>query len=78
MVWEAYLVYYLTSAMKRKFDRRCMGLKCAFSTGNCMFKVKNKNTRTRCEICSYAIGVVLVSSLLSLNIFHTLVKCFYC
>ena len=32
-----------------------------------MFKVKNKNTITRCEI-----GVVQVSFLLTLNIFQTL------
>ena len=24
----------------------------AIPTGNCMFKVNNRNTRTRCEICS--------------------------
>ena len=23
-----------------------------FSAGNCMLKVNNRNTRTRCEICS--------------------------
>ena len=53
-----------------------------------LLKVRNKNTRTRCEICSkltikiserrLAIGVVLVSILLTLNIFHTLFCCFYC
>ena len=43
-----------------------------------LFKVNNRNIRTRCEICStltiktLAIGVVLVSLLLTLNIFHTL------
>ena len=50
------------------------------------FKVNNRNTRTRCEICSKstkrhqndANGVVLVSLLLTLNIFHTLFSCFYC
>ena len=52
--------------------------------GNCMFKVSNKNTRTRCKICSMltittpAIGVALMSLLLNLNIFHTLPLCFYC
>ena len=46
--------------------------------GICMFKVNNRNTRTRCEICSKLkkdtrpTGVVLVSLLLTLNIFHTL------
>ena len=47
--------------------------------GNYMFKVNNRNTRTRCEICwkltikiPEATGVVLVSFLLTLNIFHTL------
>ena len=53
--------------------------------GNYMFKVNNRNTRTKCEVCSKltiktperrhcAIGVVLVSLLLPLNIFHTLLK----
>ena len=37
------------------------------SAGNYMFKVKNKNTRTKCE------SVILVSLLLTLNIFHTFV-----
>ena len=47
-----------------------------------MFKVNNRNTRNRCEICSKltiktlalndAIGVVLASLLLILNIFDTL------
>ena len=38
-----------------------------------MFKFNNKNTKTKCEIY-----VVLVSLLLTLNIFHTLFQCFYC
>ena len=51
--------------------------------GNKMFKVNNRNSRTRCEICSKltikdAIGVVQISLLLTLNIFHTLLYCFYC
>ena len=41
------------------------------SAANYMFKVKNRNNRTRCEICS-KFGVILVSLLLTLNIFHTL------
>ena len=44
-----------------------------------LLKVNNRSTRTRCEICSKsaiktqndASGVVLVSLLLTLNIFHT-------
>ena len=46
--------------------------------GNYMFKVNNRNLRTRCEICSKITiktpeqGVVLVSLLLTLNMFHTL------
>ena len=44
-----------------------------------MFKVINKNIRARCEICSKVpiktpeqpVGDVLVSLLLTLNIFHT-------
>ena len=35
---------------------------------NYMFKVNNRNTRRRCEICSK----------LTMNIFHTLFWCFYC
>ena len=46
--------------------------------GNCLFKVENRNTRTSCKICSKLPGVVLVSLLLTLNIFHTLFQCFYC
>ena len=57
---------------------------------NYMFKVNNKNTRSRCEICSKLTiktperrhendvnGFVLVFLLLTLNIFHTLLQCFY-
>ena len=46
--------------------------------GNYMFKVNNRNTRTWCETCSkltiklLAIGVVLLTLLLTLNIFHIL------
>ena len=36
--------------------------------GNDLFKVKNRNSRTRCEICSN----------LTLNIFHPLFQCFSC
>ena len=51
------------------------------STGNYMLKVTNRNTKTRCEICSKltikiqndVIGVFLVSLLLTLNIFHDVV-----
>ena len=39
-----------------------------------MFKVNNRNTQG----VKYAIGVVLVSLLLNLYIFHTLFKGFYC
>ena len=40
-----------------------------FLAGNYMFKVNNRNTRKRCDDAS---GAVLVSLLLTLNIFHTL------
>ena len=49
--------------------------------GNYMFKVKNRNTRTRCKICSKLTIKTPeqrqwsrrdVSLLLTLNIFHTL------
>ena len=42
--------------------------------GNYMLKVNNRNTRTRCEICSnltLKTQNVLVSLLLTLNIFYT-------
>ena len=42
---------------------------CKFSAGNYMFKVNNRNTRIKYEIC---LKFVLVSILLTLNIFHTL------
>ena len=41
----------------------------SYPAGNYMFQVNNRKTRTRCEIYG---GVVLVSLLLTLNIFHTL------
>ena len=56
-------------------------IKSNYSAGTYMFKVNIRNTRTSCEICSKltlktqeynAIGVVLVSLLLTLNIFHIL------
>ena len=37
-----------------------------------LFKVNNRNTRTRCEICSKLTIKTTVSSLLTLNIFHLL------
>ena len=54
--------------------------KANFTAGNYMFKVDNRNTRTSCVICSKltikiperAIGVGLVSLLLTLNIFYNL------
>ena len=54
-----------------------------FPAGIYLLKVNNRNIRTRCEICSKltikaTVNVVLVSLLLTLNIFHTLLYCFYC
>ena len=50
-----------------------------YPVGNFMFKINNKNTRARCEICSKLTvktperrRVVLVSLWLTLNIIHTL------
>ena len=51
----------------------------ASPAGNYIFKVNNRNTRTRCEICSKLTikaserrhWVALMSLLLTLNIFHT-------
>ena len=50
-----------------------------------LFKVNNRNTTTRCEICSkltikkperrHSVNVILVSLLLTLNIFNTLTPC---
>ena len=59
------------------------GLKCRLClnpSGNYMFKVNNRNTRTTCDMCSKLTtktpeqchGIVLVLLLLTLNIFHTL------
>ena len=47
-----------------------------------LLKVSNRNTRKRCEICSKltnknVIDVVLVFLLLTLNIFHNFLECFY-
>ena len=53
---------------------------------NYMFKVNNRNTRTRCEMCSKLTVKIserrqcrrpMVSLLLTLNIFLTLFQCFY-
>ena len=56
-----------------------------YIANNYLFKVNNRNTRTSCEICSKVTKktpeqrhVVLLSSLLNLNKFHTLFQCFYC
>ena len=53
-----------------------------YPVGIYLLKANHRNSRTRCEICSKltrcSIGVVLVSLLLTLNIFHTLLLCFYC
>ena len=56
-----------------------VGFSVAFPVCNYMFKVNNRNTRARCGICSeLSIKTpkrrqnVLVSLLLTLNIFHTL------
>ena len=55
-----------------------------FPDGNYIFKVNIKNTamKLKCEIIfkanNKAIGVVFVSLLLVLNIFHALFHCFCC
>ena len=46
----------------------------SMTAGIYLLKVNDRNTRTRCEICS----VVLVSLLLTLIILHTLFLCIYC
>ena len=53
---------------------------CLYQAGDYMFKVNNRNTRTRCKICSKSTVKnperrhwrVLVSLMLTLNMFHTL------
>ena len=50
------------------FPEICTDMKLADPVDIYLLKVKNRNTRTRCD----AIGVVLVSLLLTLNMFHTL------
>ena len=59
------------------------GIRVKVSEGIYLLKVNNRNTRTRCKICSKltikspkrhqndAIGLVLVCLLLTLNILHT-------
>ena len=59
-------------------------ISCLIPAGNYIFKVSNRNTRTRCDIYSKltiktperhqndTIGVALVSLVLTLNIFHIL------
>ena len=51
-----------------------------------MYKANDKNTRSKCEICSkltiktpeWRHWFILMSLLLTLNIFHSLFYCFYC
>ena len=64
-----YFAFKSHGKFMKKFSRNLFGIY--------LLKVNNRNTRTRCEICSEltikdTIGVVLVSLLLTLNIFHTL------
>ena len=71
----------MDSFLCKKFHRLCLTV--SYPAGNYIFEVNNRNTRTRCEICSKLTittvnGVVLVSLLFTLNIFHTLFWCFYC
>ena len=42
------------------------------AAGNYMLRVNNRDTRTTCEICSK------LRIKTPLNIFHTLLNCFYC
>ena len=49
-------------------DIRC--IYAYFPAGNYVLKVENTDTRTRCEVFSKLTSVVLVSLLLTLNIFH--------
>ena len=62
-VWYFFWIDTLNKQANEQFKQRL------YPAGNYMFKVNNKNTRTKYDIFS---GVVLVSLLLALNIFHTL------
>ena len=62
-------------------NQRTLLKKLHYRTANYLLKVKNRNTKTRCEICSEltiktlerdANGVILGFVLLTLNIFQTL------
>ena len=64
---------------KLYFFVQCIALRCQCPSGDYLFKVNNRNTRKRCETCpkltmktSERCSVVLVSLLLTLNIFHNL------
>ena len=70
---------------KKSFTKSIMKLICGNSPVSIyLLKTNNRGTRTRCEICSKLTiktlfwCIVLVSLLLTLNIFHTLFYCFYC
>ena len=66
----SYLKYLVAASIS------CGGITEAFPAGSCMFKVNIRNARAKCEICSKLTikdnGIVLVSLLLTLNIYHTL------
>ena len=46
-----------------------------YPANTCLFKVSDRSTKTMSETCSKS--TILVSSLLTLNIFHTFFYCFY-
>ena len=71
VIFSNLMLQFIQFQFLNKYENQCRYL-----AGIYMFKVNNRNIRTSCEICSEltikAIGVVLVSLLLTLNIFHTL------
>ena len=63
-------VYNLASILSDKVNIYCNYME--LPAGNYMFKVNNRNTRTRCEICSKLIIKIPERLLLTLNVFYIL------
>ena len=53
-------LYHLKQKTQRKKKESEQLFKHVIPAGNCMFKVNNKNTRTRCEICQWGRSVVFI------------------
>ena len=75
--WHSQISYQPTitpysSSLHGKINSKNISLSFLYQAGNYMFKVNNRNTRKRCEICSKLTIKIVVSLLLTSNIFHTL------